>query len=49
MSLTLPDGRQFSVIFDRANGSGVETRQLMPFAYLDDDDLYLVTLRLITV
>ena len=49
MSLTLPDGRQFSVIFDRANGSGVETRQLMPFAYPDDDDLYLVTLRLITV
>ena len=49
MSLTLPDGRQFSVIFDRANGSGVETRQLMPFAYPDDDDLYLVTLRLLTV
>ena len=49
MSLTLPDGRQFSVIFDRANGSGLETRQLIPFAYPDDDDLYLVTLRLITV
>lgn len=49
MSLTLPDGRQFSVIFDRANGSGLETRQLMPFAYPDDDDLYLVTLRLLTV
>ena len=49
MSLTLPDSRQFSVIFDRANGSGVETRQLIPFAYPDDDDLYLVTLRLLTV
>ena len=49
MSVTLPDGRQFSVIFDRANGTGVETRQLIPFAYPDDDDLYLVTLRLITV
>lgn len=42
MSLTLPDGRQFSVIFHRANGSGVETRQLIPFAYPDDDDLYLL-------
>ena len=48
MSLTLPDGRQFSVIFDRSNRAPVEARQVMPFAYPDDDNQYLLTLRLLT-
>ncbi|USE38063.1 hypothetical protein [Endozoicomonas sp. SCSIO W0465] len=49
MTLTLPDNRQFSVIFDRSNGAPVEAQQLMPFAYPDDSDQYLLTLRLLTV
>ncbi|WP_163372996.1 hypothetical protein [Endozoicomonas acroporae] len=49
MTLTLPDNRQFSVIFDRSNGAPIEAQQLMPFAYPDDSDHYLLTLRLLTV
>ncbi len=49
MHLTLPDGRQFSVSFDRANEAALETRQLISFAYPDEDDLYLINLRLIMV
>ena len=48
MSLTLPDGRQFGVIFDRSNRAPVEAQQVMPFAYPDDDNQYLLTLRLLT-
>ena len=49
MSLTLPDGRQFSVIFDRSNGNHVEAQQVLPFAYPEDSDQYFITLRLLTV
>ncbi|MBO9484559.1 hypothetical protein [Salinisphaera sp. G21_0] len=49
MTLTLPDSRQFSVIFDRSNGAPVEAKQVLPFAYPADSDQYLLTLRLLTV
>ena len=49
MTLTLPDNRQFSVIFDRSNGAPVEAQQVLPFAYPEDSDQYLLTLRLLTV
>ncbi len=49
MTLTLPDSRQFSVIFDRSNGAPVEAQQVLPFAYPEDSDQYLLTLRLLTV
>ncbi|MBO9497311.1 hypothetical protein J7438_24970 [Thalassotalea sp. G20_0] len=49
MTLKLPDNRQFSVIFDRSNGAPIEAQQLMPFAYPDDSNQYLLTLRLLTV
>ncbi|MFK0569960.1 MAG: hypothetical protein RM811_002615, partial [Endozoicomonas sp.] len=49
MSLTLPDGRQFSVIFDRSNGSPVEAKQVLPFAYPEDSDQYFLKLKLLTV
>ncbi len=49
MNLTLPDNRQFSVIFDRSNGTPVEAQQALPFAYPNDDDQYLLQLKLLTV
>ena len=49
MSLTLPDNRNFSVIFDRSDGAPVEARQVIPFAYPKDNDQYFITLRLLTV
>ena len=49
MTLTLPDNRQFSVIFDRLNGTPIEAQQVLPFAYPGDSDQYLLTLRLLTV
>ena len=49
MTLTLPDNRQFFVIFDRSDGAPVEAQQVMPFAYPEDNDQYLLTLRLLTV
>ena len=49
MTLTLPDSRQFTVIFDRSNRAPVEAQQVMPFAYPEDNDQYLLTLRLLTV
>ncbi|WP_419534730.1 hypothetical protein [Endozoicomonas sp.] len=49
MTLTLPDLRQFSVIFDRTSGSPVEAQQILPFAFPDDDYQYSLTLRLLTV
>ena len=49
MTLALPDNRQFSVIFDRSNEAPIEAQQFMPFAYPDDSDQYLLTLRLLTV
>ena len=49
MNLTLPDGRQVSVIFGRSNRAPLEAQQVMPFAYPEDNDQYLLTLRLLTV
>ncbi|MBO9497293.1 hypothetical protein J7438_24880 [Thalassotalea sp. G20_0] len=49
MTLKLPDSRQFSVIFDRSNGAPVEAKQVLPFAYPEDSDQYLLTLRLLSV
>ncbi|WP_066017379.1 hypothetical protein [Endozoicomonas atrinae] len=49
MTLTLPDNRQFSVIFDRSNGAPVEAQQVLPFAYPEDDYQYLLTLHFLTV
>ena len=48
MTLTLPDSRQFTVIFDRSNRAPIEAQQVMPFAYPDNDNQYLLTLRLLT-
>ena len=48
MTLTLPDNRQLSVIFDR-NGNPIEAEQILPFAYPDDSWNYSLTLRLLTV
>ena len=49
MVLTLPDNREFSVIFDRRNGLPIEAKQVLPSAYPNQDYLYSLTLRLITV
>ena len=49
MTLTLPDNRQFSVIFDRSNGAPIEAQQVMPFAYPEDDCQYFLTLHFLTV
>ncbi len=49
MALILPDGRQFSVIFDRKNGSPIQAQQILPFAYPDDHYQYSLTLHLLTV
>ncbi len=49
MTLTLPDLRTYSVIFDRQSGSPVEANQILPAAYPDDYHFYSLTLRLLTV
>ena len=49
MVLTLPDNRQFSVIFDRQNGSPIQSQQVIPSAYSDDGYQYYLTLHLLTV
>nr|MDT0253689.1 hypothetical protein [Endozoicomonas sp.] len=49
MTLTLPDLRQFSVIFDRSSGSPVEAQQILPFAFPGDNYQYSLTIRLLTV
>jgi hypothetical protein len=49
MTLTLPDLRQYSVIFDRSSGSPIEARQILPDAYPGDDHYYSLTIRLLTV
>ena len=49
MTLTLADDRSFQVIFDRSNGAAVEAQQVLPYAYPDNDYLYSLTLRLLTV
>ena len=49
MALTLPDGRQESVIFSRADGAPLEAKQIHRWVNPPPDDPYDVTLRLITV
>ncbi|KEQ18076.1 hypothetical protein [Endozoicomonas numazuensis] len=49
MTLTLPDLRQYSVIFDRSAGSPIEARQVLPYAYPGDDYQYSLVIRLLTV
>ena len=49
MTLTLPDLREYTVIFDRQSGSPVEAQQILPFAYPGDDYKYSLTIRLLTV
>ena len=49
MPLTLPDGRSFTVIFDRADGQPIEAQQLLLLATPSDDHLYTVVIRLLTV
>ncbi|OED50518.1 hypothetical protein ACH42_01030 [Endozoicomonas sp. (ex Bugula neritina AB1)] len=49
MTLTLPDLRTYSVIFDRQSGNPVEAQQVIPFAYPDDDFQYSLRIRLMTV
>ena len=49
MPLTLPDGREFYVIFNRANGAALEAKPLWRLVNPGADALYELTLRLITV
>ncbi|WOG29893.1 hypothetical protein [Endozoicomonas sp. 8E] len=49
MTLTLPDLRQYSVIFDRSSGAPVEARQVLPYAYPGDNYQYSLIVRLLTV
>ena len=49
MTLTLPDKRQFTIIFDRKNGATIEAKQVLPFAYPEDSGQYFLTIRLLTV
>ncbi|MTI11888.1 hypothetical protein [Sansalvadorimonas verongulae] len=49
MPLTLPDGRSFTVIFDRSEGHPIEAQQILPISSPADTDLYGVTLRFLTV
>ncbi len=49
MTLTLPDLRQYTVIFDRSTGSPIEARQILPYAYPGDDYYYSLRIRLLTI
>ena len=49
MLLVLPDDRQFTVIFDRQDGSPIEAQQVLPLTIPDDSDFYAVVIRLLTV
>ncbi|WP_416311170.1 hypothetical protein [Pseudomonas sp. W03] len=49
MPLVLPDGREFSVIFDRTNGAPLSAKQVWRKVNPGPDDDYDVNLRLITV
>ncbi|KEQ17129.1 hypothetical protein [Endozoicomonas numazuensis] len=49
MTLTLPDLRQYSVIFDRSSGAPIEAQQILPYAYPGDDYQYSLIVRLLTV
>ncbi|QJD60765.1 hypothetical protein HG264_04345 [Pseudomonas sp. gcc21] len=49
MQLTLADGRQFHVIFNRSNGAPLTAEPLFREAYPTPDSDYLINLRLLTV
>ncbi|SFL23772.1 hypothetical protein [Azotobacter beijerinckii] len=49
MDLTLPDGRAFSVTWNRADGAPLEATPLERLVNPGEDHLYDVNLRLITV
>ncbi|MEJ6655603.1 MAG: hypothetical protein QNL70_06330 [Pseudomonas sp.] len=49
MLLTLADGRQHHVIWNRSNGASLTAEPLFREAYPTDDSLYLISLRLLTV
>jgi hypothetical protein len=51
MDLTLADGREFSVVFDRSRGAALDAKQVHDYvcAANDPDWNYLVTIRLLTV
>lgn len=49
MPLVLPDGREFSVIFNRTGGAALEAKPLWRQVNPGADALYEITLRLITV
>ncbi|UYM16250.1 hypothetical protein [Endozoicomonas euniceicola] len=49
MTLTLPDSRQFEVMFDRRNNTPIMAQPLWAKAHTTIDDFYLLTLQLITV
>ena len=49
MPLTLADGRSFTVVFDRSEGSPIEALPILPSTAPSPTDFYAVTLRLLTV
>lgn len=49
MPLVLPDGREFSVIFNRSDGAEIEAEPLFRSVIPSPDDDYLITVRLLTV
>lgn len=49
MPLVLPDGREFSVIFDRTNGASLTAKQIHRTVNPGANEPYDVNLRLITV
>ncbi len=49
MFLTLPGGRECTVIFDRSEGSPIEAQQVIPLSEPSEDHLYAVVIRLLTV
>ena len=49
MSLTLPDGRTFTVIFDRSDGGALEAYPIAPTVHPSGQDYYGVVIRLLTV
>ncbi len=49
MLLTLPGGRECTVIFDRSEGSPIEAQQVLPLSEPSEDHFYAVVIRLLTV
>ena len=49
MDLVLPDGRTFTVIFDRSNSEPLEAYPINPHTRPSAEDSYAVVIRLLTV